>query len=356
MTNAPPQGSDETSPLEDPVDRREAIHRADRPAGVDPRTDARPTPVPDGGTPDRVLVLNPVSGDGEHGPRVRELAEEYGFAVRETERSGDAIDLAREAAAAGAGLVVACGGDGTVNEAVRGIWNADALDRTTFGIVPGGTGNNFAENVGIEGVDHAFEVIAEGDVRRIDLGTAAVDGGEPVPFLNSCIGGLTAHASASTDHEQKDRLGVLAYVVNTLREVAAFEGLDLHVEPTRYHDAWDGDAVMLLAGNGRRFPESGRTQADMEDGLLDVTIVEEHPTIDLAGEAVVQRLFGSETPNISRMRTPAVDVTVQEEDRVAFSLDGEMVSASRLHLAVRESVLELPVGPAYEPTPREGPE
>jgi len=316
--------------------------------------ETRPDGTPEGSSSeDRILVLNPVSGDGEHGPLVRELADHHGLTVRETERAGDAVDYGREAAADGAKLVVACGGDGTVNEVVRGLWEADALDRTTFGIVPGGTGNNFAENVGIEGIDHAFEVLAEGERRRIDVGTAAIDGGEPVPFLNSCIGGLTAHASASTDHDQKDRLGVLAYVVNTLQEVASFEGLDLHVEPTERHEAWDGDAVMLLAGNGRRFPESGRTQADMEDGLLDVTIVEEHPTIDLVGEAAVQRLFGSETSNITRMRTPALDVTVREDDRVTFSLDGEMVSASGLHLAVRASALQLAVGPTYDPTPAE---
>jgi diacylglycerol kinase family enzyme len=112
---------------------------------------------------------------------------------------------------------VAAGGDGTVNEVVRGVVRATALDRVTVGIVLGGTGNDFAGNVGITGIEQAFEVLDRGERRRVDFG---VD--DDRPFRNSCCG-LTAEASAETDPGQKERFGTVAYVLNTLRTLSEFD-------------------------------------------------------------------------------------------------------------------------------------
>ena len=295
---------------------------------------------------DRVIVLNPVSGDGEHGPFVRELADQYGYEVRETEREGDSIDIAREAAEH-ADRVVACGGDGTCNHVVRGLWQAEALPEVEFGVVPGGTGNDFAENVGIQGVKEAFEVLAEGEVRAIDLGTVAVDDGEPIPFLNSCICGLTADASAETTPEQKERYGVFAYAVNSLRQLASYDGLDITIDPVEGGDGWSGSAALVIFGNARGFPEDDGPTADVEDGLLDVTVIEERPAIDLVGGGAMFRLFDRDPDSLSRLRTGHAEVTVESEEATTFSLDGEMVAAHELSVRTRKQRLRMPVGPDY---------
>lgn len=286
-------------------------------------------------------------------PRVRDLARDHGFEIRETERAGDAVRLAQSAAAEGADLIAACGGDGTVNEVVHGLYRAEAFGDATVGVIPGGTGNNFAGNIGVEGIDHAFEVMETGERRRVDLGTAAAGGeGDERVFVNSCVAGFTAEASADTTSELKGRWGTVAYVLTTLRTIADFEGMRLHVETDdAFAQSWTGDAVSVLIGNGRRFPAEGRTQADMEDGLLDVTIVEERPTIDLVGEAAAQRLFGGETENIRRLKTPSVDLTVIADEPVRFSLDGEMIEASELSVGTVAGAFELCVGEAYDPDP-----
>ena len=95
-------------------------------------------------SPDSVVVLNPVSGTGSHRSRVRDLAADRGFVVRETQRPEHGVDLASEAVANGARLVAAAGGDGTLNEVIRGVMAADGLDTVTVGIIPCGTGNGFA--------------------------------------------------------------------------------------------------------------------------------------------------------------------------------------------------------------------
>ena len=305
-----------------------------------------------GGDPDdgdRVLVLNPISGSGDHGPRIRELAAEYGFAVRETEEGGDAVEFAREAGESGAVMVAACGGDGTINEVLHGLDEADALEEVTFGVVPAGTGNNFADNIGIEGIEHAFEVLDSGETRRIDVGTA-----EERLFVNSCIGGLTADASAGTTSEMKNRFGVHAYVLSGLRTATEFDGIHLDVAGGPEHGGdvlWSGEALFVLVGNGRRYPAEGRTQANMEDGLLDVTIIEQMPAVDLLGKGAVSRLFGGESEHVTRLKSTELGITSRDGDPVSFSLDGEMVSREVLELGVRPRSLSLRVGEAYEPIP-----
>lgn len=77
----------------------------------------------------RRLILNPTSGGGAHVERARELADEYGFTVVETERAGHGTDLAEAAAAEGVETLAVCGGDGTLHEVVQGLVRADDSTR-----------------------------------------------------------------------------------------------------------------------------------------------------------------------------------------------------------------------------------
>lgn len=319
-----------------------------------PTTGSSPRAIPDGGsrgrggtTARRVVVLNPESGDGTHADDARELAAEYGYAVLETERAGHAVDLTREAANDGADVVGVCGGDGTVNEAVRGIDAADAFDDVTLGVLPGGTGNNFAQNIGVETIEEGFELLEAGRTRQVDVGMA---GGRP--FVNSCVGGLTARASSETSSGLKHRLGVFAYVVNTLQTLSEFDGIEL-VLASREGDEplWEGSAVCVLIGNARRVGDERVVQADMEDGLLDVTIVEAMPPSELLETAAVYQLFGEDRDTITRSKTPSLDVEVRGAEAAEFSLDGEILHAERLSMSARPGVLSLRVGEAYDPHP-----
>ncbi len=303
----------------------------------------RPNAVRTDGGGSRVLVYNPVSGNGSHTDEVYDLAEEYDVTVRETNEGGDAVDLARET---DADLVAAGGGDGTLHEVVRGLYEADTLDTTTVAVIPTGTGNNFAGNVGIETIADGFETLDGGERRAIDLGVA-----NGHPFVNSAIAGLTADASSETSADQKDSLGVLAYVVNTIRTAADFEGLDLSIETPDDEAAWTGKAAFVLVGNGRRFPVEGRTQANMEDGRFEVTVIEDRPTGKLVGEATLRRLLGSDTGNITRLEAPELAVSVNGGEPGTFSLDGEMLSARELDLETHANAVTLCVGEAYDPTP-----
>lgn len=299
--------------------------------------------------PETVVIHNPNSGSGDHAETVRSRTDLLGYALERTESAGDAVSLAAEAADAGASTVVAAGGDGTVNEVVRGLDRAGALDDVAFGVLPLGTGNNFAEQIGLGDLDTAFDALERGERRRIDLGQA-----DDRPFVNSCVAGLTAESSGETSAELKSRFGVLAYVITTLRTVSDFESLRLTID-SEGHDAaetaWVGDALGVLVGNGRRFTTEGSVQADMEDGRFDVAVVTDVSALDLMSDRVVERLFGRDSTRIVRSQASSLTITVHDPDAVGFSLDGELVRRRTLSLETRPRALTVAVGDAYEPHP-----
>lgn len=300
-----------------------------------------------------VLIVNPESGSGDHVATVHDRADRFGYAVRETERESHAVDLAREAVASGATEVVAVGGDGTLNEVVRGVVAAEATEDVTVGVVPAGTGNDFAEHLGIASIEDGFEVVRRGERRRLDLGIAGAR-----PFVNSCVAGLTAKASGETSPALKSRLGVLAYVVTTLRELEGFQGLALtaavDAEGGDPEEVWSGSAAVVLVGNARRFGRSASEQANVEDGLLDVTIVEEAPSATLVEERVRERLLGEEGDHVTRILASSLELDVAEDGPASFSLDGEIARFDSVTCTTRRRALRMPVGESYDPTPDAG--
>jgi YegS/Rv2252/BmrU family lipid kinase len=294
------------------------------------------------GTDRRILVHNPASGDADHDEQIRRLAAERRFEVRETESAEDIVEKAA-AAAQEAEVVAAAGGDGTLTRAVRGLDQADAFDDTLFGVVPVGTGNNFAGNVGVNGIEHGFDVIDFGDRRRIDVGLV-----NDTPFLNSVVAGLTAEASADTAPEAKERWGTLAYAMTTAETLREFDNLHLTIDPDD-EERIECDAKIVFVGNARGFPSTGRSQGNVEDGLLDVVVIEDTSTFDLIEESL-QRALGDEPEHVSSFQTRRLDIELTDSPD-DISVDGEILTESRLSLAVRPETLWLAVGESYEPDP-----
>lgn len=294
----------------------------------------------------RRCILNPVSGTGDHAGYVSRLVHARGFAVDRTAEAGDAVALATEAAEAGVSELAVCGGDGTVNEVLRGLVAADGLGDVTLSVVPTGTANLLARMIGIQSIDHGVEVADTGDVRTVDVGMAGDD-----PFVVSCIAGFPAEASVATSSDLKERFGTLAFVLTGLREAREFDGLDIHLE-TGDGRTWDGEALCLLVGNARRFVEAGG-QANMEDGVFDLAVVERMPAGSLVAEAISHRVLGRETDGVFHVQADSVTVTGQDGP-ITFSRDGEVGEYERLAVSIRPAALDLRVGSDYDPDPHPG--
>lgn len=298
-----------------------------------------------------VLILNPKSGTEDHAKTVRDWADLKGHTVQTTEREHHSIQLAKRAAERGVSEIVAVGGDGTLNEVVKGIHAAGALEDVTVGVVPAGTGNDFATNIGITGIEHAFAVLESGQRRCLDLGIA-----DDVPFLNSCVAGITARASQETSAELKSKVGGLAYVLTTLQISSEFSGLELTAATTngaQSETVWEGSASVVLVGNGRRFSMAGSEQANLEDGLLDVTIIKDAASLNLATDHLWERVMNTEGENLERLLASSIELTVEANEETVFSLDGEILELDSVLLASKPGLLEMYVGDGYDPEPHE---
>ncbi|WP_435064792.1 diacylglycerol/lipid kinase family protein [Halobaculum sp. EA56] len=296
----------------------------------------------------RRCLVNPHSGTGDHAEYVRRAMEARGFAVTETQSAAHTVDLAAEAGREGASTLAVCGGDGTVNDALRGLVRADALGDVTLAVLPAGTANLLAGNLGIDSLEHGIELSDTGEARALDVGVAeGADGESTEPFLVSCIAGLPADASTSTSDDLKGRFGTLAFLLSGARETVAFDGLDVRLESPEA--SWAGEALCVLVGNARKFVEEGG-QADMEDGRFDVVVAETMPAPGLAVEAARHRLLGEGSDGVTHFRAGELHVA-SDDGPITFSRDGEVSTHERLDFRVRSGALDVRVGEGYEPHP-----
>ena len=171
-----------------------------------------------------LLIVNPSSG--------RELAAENAELIAASLRTkyedvlvvttagdGDAERAGATAAVSGRGTVFVAGGDGTVNEAVNGVAAAGRLQQVRFGIIPMGTGNDFAAGLGIPAeVESALEVLGEERELRVDLGS--VNGRV---FINTSGGGYIAEVSVAVTPQLKTIAGRLAYLIGGAQALVEYE-------------------------------------------------------------------------------------------------------------------------------------
>jgi lipid kinase YegS len=243
---------------------------------------------------------------------------------------GDATKMAAAAAHAGADVVVAVGGDGTVNEVINGL---DGYD-TPLGIIPLGTANDFATQAGIPAdADHAMDVILRRKAVRID--TASLNGRR---FLNVSTGGVGAEATAETPPEVKESLGPVAYAISSVRKLADFDSVRASFRGPDF--AYDGEFLMFAVGSTRA--TGGGTlvtpNASPTDGLLDLCIVESMGRGDFA--RLVLKLKRGEhigEPGVHYAQLPWL--TVVGEVPLSVNVDGEISDAERLDYHARKSDL-----------------
>ncbi|MFO7894007.1 MAG: YegS/Rv2252/BmrU family lipid kinase [Longimicrobiales bacterium] len=238
-----------------------------------------------------------------------------------TFEGGDAVRFAREAGESEADLVIAAGGDGTVNEVVNGI--AGTEWRGPLGIVPLGTANDFALGLQVpEEIAEAFKVAVSGRDRVVDMARV-----NDQHFINVSVGGVAAMATEEAPSDAKSLLGPLAYLVTGVQKLP-----ELEPSPARFTtpdgEQYDGDIMMFAVGNGRRTGAGTLVtpEAELDDGELDVMIVPGMSRVDFMAMAPRIRA-GTHVgdPKIPYFRTARLEVEYGED--LAVNADGEGVAA-----------------------------
>ena len=309
------------------------------------------------------VIINPSSADAVAELRAGIAAlREAGHVVhpRLTFESGDAWRFAWKAAEYGADLVVACGGDGTINEVVNGLYDwieeraeedagkKPALPR--LGVVPLGTGNDLAGGLGIRGGDpqEALAIAVAGVAWEVDVGR--VNGRY---FLNVSTGGFGAEATDETPQDLKRVLGPVAYLLTGVRKF-------VHLSTTRARFTTqgevlhDGEFLIFAVGNARRTGGGNllTVEADMNDRLLDVCIVDGMNHVDFVRIAPQIRAGRHvDNPRVTYRKVPCV--TVESTEELTVNADGEPIHGTRFEYALAPWRLTLMAPQPQEPTGRQ---
>ena len=239
-----------------------------------------------------------------------------------TTKAGSAARLARTALRKGGELIVAAGGDGTLNEVINGI-QENAGD-ARVGLVPLGTGNDFARTLGIPtDLDAAIEVLRAGETRAIDLVRVTSDAVRY--FLNVSAGGFSGLVDEKLTPEMKQAWGPLAYLRSA---AAALPELRAYRTTVAFDnsDSLTLDLYNVVVANGR-FVAGGTLiapEAAIDDGLLDVILIHKRSAPELALLAA-QVALGSHLSSDAIVFRRAAKLTVNSKPGMWFNVDGELV-------------------------------
>ena len=222
-----------------------------------------------------VFIMNPISGT-QNKAGIPELIEktidhdQFSYELRMTEYAGHASEIAREAMEQGVDIVVAIGGDGTVNEVARAIVHS----QTALGIIPCGSGNGLARHLLLPmNLKKSIEIINSCEIHELDYGI--INGH---PFFCTC--GMGFDAFVSHKFAEAGKRGPITYVENVLRE-----GLKYKPETYEIQDETGttrAKAFLISCANASQYGNNAyiAPQASMSDGLLDVIIMEPFDVIE----------------------------------------------------------------------------
>lgn len=285
------------------------------------------------------FIVNPRSGGAAQalGP-VCSFAREHGATVAITERPRHASDLARVALAEGYELIVAVGGDGTMNEVAATLVDTGAI----LGLVPCGSGDGLGRHLGIHGpLSRALSILRNGSPRLIDTGVA--DGH---PFFT--VAGLGFEAAISSSFNRLTHRGFQRYLLTGTSAWRKFIPIECSIEHDGHRDRLK--AFTLAVANADQYGNNARIApgAAVDDGLLDLTVVP--PVTAFNAIPLLSRLFSGtlhRAPEVWRRRAARFVVDGLAADSILHT-DGETHPiGSRVEFFVRPRSLRVMV-PAAE--------
>jgi lipid kinase YegS len=267
----------------------------------------------------------------------RQQAIGHTIEVRVTSEKGDARRFASETGEVD--LLIAAGGDGTLNEVVHGLMDLPEAARSVLGMVPLGTANDFATGCGIpRDPEQALTLCLEGRAVPVDVGKANEHW-----FLNAASIGFGAEITATTPPELKHLLGPAAYAV-----MGAILAMNVHHyqgKLTLPDREIAGSGPVAIVGNGRQ--AGGGVQvtprARIDDGLLDVLAVRDIPTLALLTAARELQELSPDGEYISYWQTPWAEA--HTEEAIPVNLDGEPMQFSSVRYEAVPRAIRLIVPP-----------
>lgn len=298
------------------------------------------------------VILNPKSGSAAMAQQLRNLLVGDDFEIVESQKAGDAAEIARAATGKGYDTVIAGGGDGTVNEVINALVHTP-LHSVRMGVLPLGTGNDLSRTLAIPlDIAAAVQTLRDGKETTLDLMKVTTEG-QTKYAANVAAGGFTGQMNEALTATTKSTWGPLAYLQGALRTLP-----DLTAYRT-YIRLDDGELKMIDAYNviiaNARTAGGGTVvapRADPEDGLLDVVIVHQGSAVDIAGVAA-RLLAGDYTDSDIVSHACAKRIVLFSRPGMWFNVDGDLLTNGPIEFNVVPQALRVVVGETYRHAPDE---
>ena len=268
-----------------------------------------------------IFILNPISGTvskaGIPGLIEERLdKEKFDCRIAETKYAGHATELAQQAARQGIDIVVAVGGDGTVNEVGRALVNT----KTAMGILPCGSGNGLARHLNLPmNLKKCIDILNDCDIHTLDYGLI-----NRHPFFCTC--GMGFDAFISMKFAEAGKRGPITYMQKILEEGLSYQPETYEIEDeegTRRYKAF-----LVSAANASQYGNNAyiAPQASMSDGLLDIIIMEPFDLIEAPQVAI--ELFNKTLDKNLKIKTfRASHIHIHRKSEGIIPYDGDPVMA-----------------------------
>ncbi|WP_057915622.1 diacylglycerol/lipid kinase family protein [Peribacillus muralis] len=257
------------------------------------------------------------------------------FLILQTKEKGDAfrfcLDYGEDM-----DVVFVLGGDGTVHECVNGL--SPLTKRPLFGILPGGTCNDFSRTLNIpQNVRQAADALVNGKVRPIDIGKA-----NDAYFSNFWGIGLISDTSNNIDDQEKNQFGKIGYLLSAIRTIGDKAAFPFKVEYDGKHI--EGEAIMILVMNGSFIGTNSLPfpMLNPDDGRVGVAILE-NASLSTFLEIITMKRTWTEDPGSDSGVTyvQASNVTIETEAPLSVDMDGENYSQTPASIKVLEHHLSV---------------
>lgn len=267
------------------------------------------------------IIYNPTSGRELFKKNLAEVLETLEIAGYETSchattREGDATEAARKAVENGFDIIIASGGDGTLNEVVAGV--SEFEKRPKIGLIPMGTTNDFARAVHIpRDIKKAVEIIVKGDSIPVDVGLV-----NDRYFINIAGGGRITELTYDVPSKLKTMLGQLAYYLKGIEMLPSIKSTRVRIEYDG--EVFEDEAMMFLVGltNSVGGFEKLAPSSSINDGLFSLLILKKLNIAEFIRVASLA-LRGEHLTDPHVIFKKAKHIKVTSNDMVLLNLDGE---------------------------------
>lgn len=287
------------------------------------------------------FILNPIAGGGR-AKSMMPVIEKYfqeaklDYEIYQTSGHQDAIGAARRAAEEGFNIVVAVGGDGTVNEVLNGIVGSEAA----LAVIHGGKGNDFALSVNVpKETEAACRALEKATIKKIDLGKVLNR-----HFINSVGVGFDATVASRVNRGIKPLNGVSAYIYAVFETLLTYRPIEMEIE------LGDGrkfiqKPMLVAVGIGRSYGGGMMILPDaiQDDGLLDICVFDQMNNLALAYH--FPKVFrGTHVKLKEAALYRSEEVTLHLSEKCPLHMEGEILIGDQMHFTIEKQAMPVVVG------------